>query len=42
VKRKDTVFGLGQIRAIVEKYEGMLDIYEQDGMFCSLVMISSE
>lgn len=35
-------YGIRQIKSIVEKYEGMIDFYEQDGMFCAYVMILSE
>lgn len=34
--------GIDQIKAIVTKYDGMIDIYESDGMFCVSVMIPSE
>ena len=34
--------GIEQIKAIVTKYDGMIDIYESDGMFCVSVMIPSE
>jgi sensor histidine kinase regulating citrate/malate metabolism len=35
-------YGIKQIKSIVEKYDGMIDFYEQDGMFCVYVMILSE
>lgn len=35
-------FGIGQIKAAAEKYGGMVDIYEKDGMFCVSIMIPSE
>ena len=31
--------GLKQIRAIVEKYDGELDIYEEQGWFCVFVAL---
>lgn len=31
-------YGMKQIRRIVDKYQGMLDIYEEDGYFCVNVM----
>ena len=31
--------GIGQIRALVEKYEGMCDFLEEDGFFCACVFI---
>ena len=34
--------GVKQIKALAEKYDGMTDIYEEDGMFCVSVMIPSE
>lgn len=34
--------GVKQIKAIAEKYDGMVDIYEEDGMFCISIMIPSE
>ncbi len=34
--------GIEQIKSIVKKYDGMIDIYESDGMFCVSVMIPSE
>lgn len=34
--------GIKQIREITEKYEGILDIYEEHGMFCVNVMIPIE
>ena len=34
--------GVKQIKSIAEKYDGMTDIYEDDGMFCVSVMIPSE
>lgn len=33
--------GLGQIRLLTEKYDGLLDIYEENGMFCVNIMIPS-
>lgn len=33
--------GLRQIKAVVEKYEGMLDIYEEDNFFCIYVIYPS-
>lgn len=35
-------YGVKQIKSIVEKYDGMIDFYEEDGMFCVYVMILSE
>lgn len=35
-------FGVRQIKDIAEKYGGMVDIYENDGMFCVSVIIPSE
>lgn len=32
-------YGTGQIRFITDKYEGLYDFYEEDGMFCACVMI---
>lgn len=34
--------GMKQIKEITEKYEGILDIYEEQGMFCVNVMIPIE
>lgn len=34
--------GIEQIRSIADKYDGMVDIYEDAGMFCVSVMIPSE
>lgn len=34
--------GIKQIKAIAEKYDGMVDIYEKEGMFCISMMIPSE
>ena len=34
--------GVAQIKTISEKYGGMVDIYENEGMFCVSVMIPSE
>jgi sensor histidine kinase regulating citrate/malate metabolism len=34
-------YGIKQIKSIVEKYDGMIDFYEQDCMFCVYVMILS-
>lgn len=34
-------YGIKQIKAIAEKYEGIVDIYEEDNMFCVNVMIPS-
>ena len=31
--------GIKQIRAIIEKYNGLLDIYEEDLVFCVNVML---
>jgi len=35
-------YGMKQIKSIVEKYDGMIDFYEENGMFCVYVMILSE
>ena len=35
-------YGLKQIKSITEKYDGLVDIYEDEGMFCISVMIPSE
>ncbi|MGH4125579.1 MAG: sensor histidine kinase [Clostridium sp.] len=35
-------YGIKQIKSIVEKYDGMIDFYEEDGMFCVYVMVLSE
>lgn len=34
-------FGIKQIKTIAEKYDGIVDIYEEDNMFCVNVMIPS-
>lgn len=34
--------GVKEIKTLAEKYDGMTDIYESDGMFCVSVMIPSE
>ncbi len=34
-------YGIKQIKTIAEKYEGIVDIYEEDNMFCTNVMIPS-
>lgn len=34
-------FGILQVREIVEKYEGMVEFFEEDGMFLVWVMIPS-
>lgn len=34
-------YGIKQIKTIAEKYDGIVDIYEEDGMFCVNVMIPS-
>lgn len=34
-------YGIKQIKSIVEKYDGMIDFYEEDSMFCVYVMILS-
>jgi len=34
--------GIRQIRSVVEKYDGLLDLYEESGMFCAMAMIPSE
>ena len=33
---KDHGFGTRQVKQLVERYDGMLDIYEEDGFFCVL------
>lgn len=40
-KREDGMHGLGivQTREIVEKYQGIYDVYEEDGCFCFCVFI---
>lgn len=35
-------YGVKQIKIITEKYDGMVDIYEDNGMFCISIMIPSE
>lgn len=35
-------YGIKQIKSIVEKYDGMLDFYEEEKMFCVYVMLLSE
>lgn len=35
-------YGVKQIKTIAEKYDGMVDIYEDNGMFCISIMIPSE
>ena len=35
-------YGVKQIKTITEKYDGMVDIYEDNGMFCISIMIPSE
>lgn len=35
-------FGIRSIRQIVEKYDGMLDFYEQDNMFFADVLLKKE
>lgn len=35
-------YGVKQIMTITEKYNGMVDIYEDNGMFCISIMIPSE
>lgn len=35
-------YGIKQIKSIIKKYDGMIDFYEQEGMFCVYVMILSE
>ncbi len=35
-------YGVKQIKAITEKYDGIVDIYEEDGMFCIGIMIPSQ
>ena len=35
-------FGVRQIKDIAEKYGGMVDIYEEEGMFCVSIIIPSE
>lgn len=34
-------YGMKQIKTIAEKYDGIVDIYEEDNMFCVNVMIPS-
>ncbi|MBQ9673039.1 MAG: sensor histidine kinase [Ruminococcus sp.] len=34
-------YGVKQIKTITKKYDGMLDIYEDNGMFCTSIMIPS-
>lgn len=34
-------YGIKQIKTIAEKYDGIVDIYEEDNMFCVNVMIPS-
>lgn len=35
-------YGVKQIKSITEKYDGILDIYEDEGMFCISIMIPSK
>lgn len=35
-------YGMKQIKSIAEKYGGLVDIYEEDDMFCVSIMIPSE
>ncbi len=35
-------YGIKQIKSIVEKYDGMINFYEDNGMFCAYVMILSD
>ncbi|MCH5296343.1 MAG: sensor histidine kinase [Ruminococcus sp.] len=35
-------YGVKQIKSITEKYDGIVDIYEDEGMFCINIMIPSE
>lgn len=35
-------YGVKQIKTITKKYDGMVDIYEDSGMFCISIMIPSE
>ena len=32
-------YGVRQIRGMVEKYGGLCQFYEEDGMFCAVTMI---
>ncbi len=34
-------FGIKQIRQIIEKYDGLIDYYEENGMFCAYIAIVS-
>lgn len=44
VKQDNENHGIGvkQVREIVKRYDGMLDIYEENKMFCVVVLIESE
>ncbi len=35
-------YGISQIKSIIAKYDGMIDFYEENGMFCAYIMIISE
>ena len=35
-------YGIKQIKTITDKYDGIIDIYEESGMFCISIMIPSE
>jgi len=35
-------YGIKQIKSITEKYDGILDIYEENNMFCVNIMIPSQ
>lgn len=32
-------YGIGQIRFVTDKYDGLCDFYEEEGMFCACAMI---
>lgn len=38
-EKKEHGFGLKQMKELVEKYDGMLDIYEENQMFCVMVAV---
>lgn len=42
VENKTHGYGIKQIRTITEKYDGIVDIYEEKDMFCVSIMIPSQ
>jgi len=39
VERQEHGYGLKQVKELVERYDGMLDVYEEDGFFCVLAAL---